>query len=778
MPYPYQLRKFEKIIRQIKKAAEGIKPLSNSALRAKTFFFKQELAQGKLLDDILPEAFALVREVIFRQLGFYLYDVQLLGGIVLHRGQVAEMKTGEGKTLTALLPLYLRALTGKRTFLVTPNAYLASRDAEEAAGIFNCLGMSLGLAVWSKQNPPSVEEKRRVYQSDIVYTTSSHLGFDYLIDNLADNKEKKFFPELNYAIIDEADTVLLDMVQTPLIISGSPRVQSNLYHMADQFVKTLDEQAVFHQSSQREVWLTEQGVKEAESFFRIEHLYDPKHFELVKHLMLALKAHYIYHRQKDYLVVDDEIRLIDQQNGRLLPGTKLQGGLHQAIEVKEGLKASSELRTIATITYQNLFLLFDQLAGMTGTAQTARREFQEVYGMAVLPIATHRPIQRQDLPDLIYPTLTAKMLAVLHLVKDCHQKEQPVLLVTASLTMSQLYSSLLLKEGISHTLLNAQSAGREAEIIARAGQRGAVTIATQMAGRGTDIKLGEGVADLGGLAVIATERFSNQRIDLQIRGRAGRQGDPGFSQFFLSLEDDLLLEYGESQRLERLKQAKRQQSGPLKGRVYQVLVKKAQAKSEGISQRQRESSLSFDKSIKLQRNLVYGERNALLAEKGVELDLEALVKQVLRRSLQSSTMSRQELERYVLDRISYRFQAFPPDLQLANYESVLAYLGQLIHQIIEEKRQSLAGDFPIFLRLASLKALDEAWTEQVDYLQQLRLVLGGLTANQTNPLFDYHQQAHQAYQTMQYRVQENLLRYLCLSDVEKTREGSLRIYFG
>ncbi|MGT2926287.1 accessory Sec system translocase SecA2 [Streptococcus cuniculipharyngis] len=770
----YQLRRLKPILAQIKQEASKLQSLSEQALREKTSLLKRAFNQGQSLDNLLPQAFALAREVIFRQRALYLYDVQLLGAIVLHQGNIAEMKTGEGKTLTAVLPLYLHALTGKRTFLITPNAYLAQRDAAEVAPIFDFLGITLGVAVWEGEKAPDAQKKRAIYQADVVYTTSSQLGFDYLMDNLADRQANKFFPSLDYAIIDEADTVLLDMVQTPLIISGAPRVQSNLYQMADQFVSTLDDRGIYYHAGKKEVWLTEIGIKEAERFFNIEHLYAPAYFDLVRHLMLALKAHYLYLKQKDYLVKNEEIKLIDQQTGRLLTGTKLQGGLHQALEVKEQLPPSPELRTVATITYQNLFLLFEQLAGMTGTGKTAEGEFLEVYQMAVVSIPTHRPVQRRDLPDRIYPSLTEKIGAVLSLVQACHKKGQPVLLVTGSLTMSQLYSNLLLSQGLAHTLLNAKSGAREAEIIAGAGAYGAITIATQMAGRGTDIILEAGVRELGGLAVIATERFANERIDLQIRGRAGRQGDPGFSQFFVSLEDDLLEEYGNKRQLKKW----RQSGGNKRYRSLYRLVKEAQAKSDKLGQLQRANALAFDKSIKFQRDLVYHQRDALLREDQLQLDLEQLVEQALHRLFQSENLSEQVVERYILDHVSYRFQSLPSHLDLQDKMALKAYTQQLIRDKIEQKQRYLGQDFAVFLRLASLKALDEAWIEEVDYLQQLRLVLSGVSASQTNPLFDYHQQAHQAYLKMQERVQDYLLTYLCLSEVEKTSNGRLIIYFG
>lgn len=776
------MRKFDNyrqnlLLKRIHQEQKKLESLSNSELQAKALFVKEQLVKAGSLNERLAEVFALVCETVQRLKGVTFYDVQILGGMVLSQNKIAEMKTGEGKTLTALFPLYLKALAGKKVFLLTPNTYLATRDAKEVADVFDFLGLKVGLAAWDYQVSPSLDDKKKAYQADIIYTTSAQLGFDYLIDNLAESQEAKFLPSFDYGLVDEADTILLDMVQTPLIISGSPRVQSPLYQLADQFVRMLDHDDFHYQPAKKEVWLTSKGIDQAESFFRINHFYAIQHFELVKHVTLALKAHYLYQQHKDYLVKEGKIRLIDQETGRLLSGTKLQGGLHQAIEVKEGLELSQELRTVATITYQNLFLLFNELAGMTGTAKTARKDFQELYKMEVVAIPPHLPVSRRDLPDLYFVSLEEKLSAILGFIKKHHSRERPILVVTSSLKLSQFYSQLLLEEGLPHTLLNAQSEAREAEIIAGAGKKGAITIATQMAGRGTDIRLDADVLTLGGLVVLGTERFSNSRIDLQIRGRSGRQGEPGISQFFVSLEDNLLVESIYHDKLASL--TKRYFSGFGFKKRCQNLVKKAQETNERIAQEQRVKSLAFDRSIKFQRDRIYRDRNRLLEDKAFKFDLSAMIDFSLNAVFPATQLySAKQVEDYMLTYVTYHAQLVGQNGVWTSKEAK-GYLKQLILKQIKKKQETLSKqDFYLFLRLVSLKALDEAWIEEVDYLQQLRLILGNLSVSQSNPLFDYHQQAFEGYQNMQVTFYNKLVGYLCLSEVSYTSSDRLKIYFG
>lgn len=593
----FHLRRLNSILEQVNDFQDQMTALSDAALQAKTREFKERLAQGETLDMLLPEAYAVVREAADRVLGLFPYDVQVLGAIVLHQGNIAEMATGEGKTLTASMPLYLNALTGQGAMLITPNSYLALRDAEEMGKIYRFLGLTVQTAVTADESKPlKPEEKRLLYQADIVYTTNSALGFDYLIENLADRQESQYLPAFNYALIDEIDSILLDSAQTPLVISGAPRVQSNFYSIMDTFVTTLKEDRDFKVDREKqETWLTPKGIRAAESFLDVDHLYARENQELVRHLNLALRAHQLYKRDKDYVVrrgeKDMEVVLLDKATGRLMEMTRLQGGQHQALEAKEHVKLTEETRAMASITYQNLFKLFKKLAGMTGTGKVAQAEFMETYSMAVVRIPTNRPVIRQDLPDQIYQTLPEKVFASMAEIQHYHDRGNPILVFTGSVEMSEIYSSLLLREGIAHNLLNANNAAWEAQIVAESGQKGAVTVATSMAGRGTDIKLGPGVAELGGLVVIGTERMENQRVDLQIRGRSGRQGDPGLTKFFVSLEDDLLKKWGPAWLQSLYKDYAVEQvpedPQPLRQLRFRRIVAKAQQASESAAKESR-----------------------------------------------------------------------------------------------------------------------------------------------------------------------------------------------
>lgn len=584
-----QLRKVKKILNQINRRKEEMALLTDEELAAKTQEFKRRLTAGETLDDILVEAFAVVREADKRILGMFPYDVQVMGGIVIHQGNVAEMNTGEGKTLTATLPIYLNALSGQGVILVTTNSYLAKRDAEEMGKVYEFLGLTIRLPFADDEEEKiTPKEKKEIYSADIVYTTNSGLGFDYLIDNLASSEEQKYMPEFNFVLVDEIDSVLLDSAQTPLVISGSPRVQSNFYGIIDTLMTTLvDGEDYIFKEEKKEVWLTNKGAKIAEKFLGIDNLYAEENNVLARHLVFALRAHTLFKRDKDYIIrkgeKDQELVLLDQGTGRLMEMTKLQGGLHQAIEAKEHVKLSPETRAMASITYQSLFKMFNKISGMTGTGKVAEKEFIETYNMSVVRIPTNRPRQRIDYPDNLYITLPEKVYASLEYIKEYHAKGNPLLVFVGSVEMSQLYSSLLFREGIAHNVLNANNAAREAQIISESGQMGAVTVATSMAGRGTDIKLGKGVAELGGLIVIGTERMESQRIDLQIRGRSGRQGDPGMSKFFVSLEDDVIKKFGPSWVHKKYKDYQVQdmtQPEVLKGRKYRKLVEKAQHASD------------------------------------------------------------------------------------------------------------------------------------------------------------------------------------------------------
>lgn len=785
-----QLSKVNKILHQINLKKEEMASLTDDELAGKTQEFKERLVAGESLDDLLVEAFAVVREADKRILGMFPYDVQVMGGIVIHQGNVAEMNTGEGKTLTATMPIYLNALSGQGVMLVTTNDYLAKRDAEEMGQVYEFLGLTIRIPFSEDEDEElTPEDKREIYSADIVYTTNSGLGFDYLIDNLASSADKKYMPEFNFVIVDEVDSVLLDSAQTPLVISGSPRVQSNFYGIIDTLMTTLVEgQDYIFKEEKKEVWLTTKGARTAESFLGIDNLYSEEHGVLARHLTFALRAHTLFKRDKDYIIrkgeKEEELVLVDQSTGRLLEMTKLQGGLHQAIEAKEHVPLSEETRAMASITYQSLFKKFKKISGMTGTGKVAEKEFLETYGMSVIRIPTNRPNQRIDYPDNLYVTLPEKVYASLAEIKYYHEKGNPLLIFVGSVEMSELYSSLLLREGIAHNVLNAHNAAREAQMIAESGRMGAVTVATSMAGRGTDIKLGPGVAELGGLVVIGTERMDSKRIDLQIRGRSGRQGDPGLSKFFVSLEDDVIKKYGPSWVHKMYKDyTVNKQISPelLEGRRYRKLVEKAQKASDSAARSSRRQTLEYAESMNIQREMVYSQRNRLID--GTE-DLDGFVVDVLdefvRKSLAEEPFeSREELYHFIVKNISFLYHAVPQELDLTDKDAIKLVLETTVQKSLQEKRTILETHdfFSDFQRLALLKAIDDNWVEQVDYLQQLSLAIGGQSAAQKNPIVEYYQEAYHGFEEMKRQVKKDMVRNLLLSRVDISPDGEIMAYF-
>ena len=780
----FQLRRVKKILKKINALKHKMESLSDQELSAKTVEFRRRLAKGETLDDLLVEAFAVVREADRRILGMFPYDVQVMGGIVIHEGNVAEMSTGEGKTLTATMPVYLNALTGKGTMVITPNAYLAKRDAEEMGEVYRFLGLTIGVPFVESGKDFSVEEKREMYNSDIIYTTNGNLGFDYLNDNLASNKEGKFLRPFDYAIIDEIDDILLDSAQTPLIIAGAPRVQSNHYGIVNTLMTTLVEGEDFiYKEEKGEIWLTKQGAKEAESFFGIDHLYNEKNAVFARHIVYAMRAHKLYTKDKDYVIRGNEMVLVDKGSGRLLEQTKLQGGLHQAIEAKEHVKLSPETRAMASITYQSLFKMFNKLSGMTGTGKVAEKEFRETYNMAVVRIPTNRPKQRIDYPDNLYVTLPEKVYASLEYIKEYHAKGNPLLVFVGSVEMSQLYSSLLLREGIAHNVLNAHNVAREAQIISESGQMGAVTVATSMAGRGTDIKLGKGVAELGGLIVIGTERMESQRVDLQIRGRSGRQGDPGMSKFFVSLEDDVIKKYGPSWVHKKYKDYQVQdmtQPEVLKGRKYRNLVAKAQYSSDSAGRAARIHTLEYAESMNIQREMMYKERNRLIDG---SRDLEDVVGEIIDAYIDqvasSNYESRELLFHFIVTNISFHVKELPEDIDVTNKTAVRSFIKQIIDKELSEKRALLEQHdlYEQFLRLSLLKAIDYNWVEQVDYLQQLSMAISGQSAAQKNPIVEYYQEAYAGFETMKEQIRVDMVRNLLMGLVEVTPKGEIITHF-
>ena len=787
----FQIQRLKKILAKVKSFESEMAGLSDADLRKKTQEFKERLTAGETLDDLLPEAYAVVREADKRVLGMFPYDVQVMGAIVLHEGNVAEMATGEGKTLTATMPLYLNALSGQGAMLVTTNTYLALRDAQEMGQVYRFLGLTIEAAVVADGSGNlTPKQKRLIYQADIVYTTNSALGFDYLIENLAENKDSQYLSPFNYVIIDEIDSILLDSAQVPLVISGAPRVQSNFYSIMDTFITTLKEDEDYHYDDEKnEVWLTSKGILAAESFLDLEDLFSKENQELVRHLNLALRAHKLYKKDKDYVVrqgdKEAEVVLLDRATGRLLEMTRLQGGQHQAIEAKEHVKLIEETRAMASITYQNLFRLFWKISGMTGTGKVVESEFMETYSMSVIKIPTNRPVIRQDLPDQLYQTLPEKVFASLDEVKHYHAQGNPLLIFTGSVEMSEIYSSLLLREGIAHNLLNANNAAREAQIIAESGQKGAVTVATSMAGRGTDIKLGPGVADLGGLVVIGTERMENQRIDLQIRGRSGRQGDPGISKFFISLEDDLLRKWGPDwlKKFYKDYSTEEVQEHPVQlgQRRFRRLVAKAQRASESSAKMSRRMTLEYAQCMKIQREITYAERNRLIqAEERIDEEISRVLSQVIHQAAyEQSYEMRADLYRFILDHFSYHAERIPYDFDIYSPEKIAELLQDIAEQELQAKKAYLNSDklFTHFQRVSVLKAIDENWVEQVDYLQQLKTALSGQHFSMKNPLVEYYQEAYDGFEYMKERMKQQIVKNLLMSELALNPKGEVIMYF-
>lgn len=784
----YQNRKLRKVRATLKKI-NGLKDemaaLSDEALAVKTVEFRQRLAEGETLDDLLVEAFAVVREADKRILGMFPYDVQVMGGIVIHQGNVAEMNTGEGKTLTATMPLYLNALTGKGAMLITTNEYLAKRDAEEMGPVYRFLGLSIGIPFTDDpEEELKAEDKKKIYNSDIIYLTNSSLGFDYLSDNLASSSNEKFLRPFDYVIIDEIDDILLDSAQTPLIIAGSPRVQSNYYGIIDTLVTTMveNEDYIFKEEKE-EIWLTTKGAKTAESFLGIDNLYKEEYATYVRHLVYSLRAHKLFTRDKEYIIRDDEMILLDKGTGRLMEMTKLQGGLHQAIEAKEHVKLSPETRAMASITYQSLFKMFNKISGMTGTGKVAEKEFLETYNMSVIRIPTNRPLIRKDYPDNLYVTLPEKVYDSLECIKEYHLKGNPLLVFVGSVEMSHLYSSLLLREGIAHNVLNANNAAREAQIVSESGQMGAVTVATSMAGRGTDIKLGPGVAELGGLVVIGTERMESQRIDLQIRGRSGRQGDPGLSKFFVSLEDDVIKKFGPSWVHRMYKEysvADITQPQVLEGRKYHRLVEKAQNASDSASRANRQRTLEYAESMNIQRDLIYKERNRLInGDRDLRDVLSEMIDEYIETILSENIKTREELFHYIVTNISFNIRELPLDLVIEDQQALRNFLIQIINNELNDKKTLLEPHdlYDQFLRVSMLKAIDDNWVEQVDYLQQLMMAIGGQSASQTNPIVEYYREAYMGFETMKEQIRSDMVRNILMGLVQMGPKGEIVTHF-
>lgn len=758
------------LLGKVKEECKKVKNLSDYELQNKTVEFKNRLNKGETTDDILPEAFAVCCEADYRVLGMFPYDVQILGGIALHLCYLCEMNTGEGKTLTATMPLYLNGLTGKSTILVTANEYLAIRDAEEMGQVYEFLGLSVKAGVKRDTNEKlDNDSKKDVYDADIVYTTHGSLGFDYLLNNLVHSKEDRFMRDFYYVIIDEADSVLLDSASMPLVISGSPRVQSNLYTLTDFFVTTLVED-VHYEIEDKKVWLTDKGIEYAQRYFRIDSLYSKENFDILRHVVLALRAHFLMEKDVDYVATDEgEIVLLDKSTGRKMKGMKLRGGSHQAIEEKEHLKLSQEQRSVASITYQNLFNLFPKMSGMSGTIADGKDELLEVYHKQVVVIPPNKPMARKDLPDKYFKTSEEQFDAVIQETVRRHKTGQPVLLIASLISDTEMLSKLLVQENIEHSVLNANNAFWEAEIIKEAGQRNVVTVATSMAGRGTDIRLGSGVKELGGLCVLGIGRMNNTRDERQARGRAGRQGEPGVSIFYTSLEDDVCEILGDD-FLEKYIEKDKHIS---KRRIKKLINKSQKIKSES-SVFQRKNAVDYDSVMQRQRTIMYKTRNDLLDGKSLD---ENYLLSICEDNIKDFVKSNKKLDsyavhRYVLDNLSYRLQEM--DESTKNQKD---YLIQYSKMAFNNKKKSIGDRFSEYCRLCTLRALDDGWVEEVDYLQQLQAAISGRSSAQRNLLFEYQREARISFEDMEKSIKKAMIRNILLGEVSFGKDNEMIILY-
>lgn len=763
-------KKLHFLLGKVKEECKKVKNLSDYELKNKTNEFKRRLSAGETTEDILPEAFAVCCEADYRVLGMFPFDVQILGGIALHLCYLAEMNTGEGKTLTATMPLYLNGLTGKSSILVTANEYLAIRDTEEMGQVYEFLGLSVKAGVTRDTNEHlNNDQKKEIYAADIVYTTHGSLGFDYLLNNLVHSKEDRFMRELYYVIIDEADSVLLDSASMPLVISGSPRVQSNLYGITDFFVTTLVEDEHYIVEDNK-VWLTDKGIEYAQRYFRIENLYSKENFDVLRHVVLALRAHYLMDKDVDYVVTDSgEIVLLDKSTGRKMNGMKLRGGSHQAIEEKERLKLSQEQRSVASITYQNLFNLFPKMSGMSGTIADGKDELLEVYHKQVVVIPPNKPMARKDLPDKYFKTSEEQFDAVIKETVKRHNTGQPVLLIASLISDTEMLSKLLVQENIEHNVLNANNAFWEAEIIKEAGQKNVVTVATSMAGRGTDIRLGSGVKELGGLCVLGIGRMNNTRDERQARGRAGRQGEPGVSIFYTSLEDDVCEILGDD-FLEKYIEKDKHIS---KRRIKKLINKSQKIKSES-SVFQRKNAVDYDSVMQRQRTIMYKTRNDLLDGKSLD---ENYLLSICEDNIKDFVKSNKKLDsygvhRYVLDNLSYRLQEM--DESTKNQKD---YLIQYSKMAFNTKKKSLGDRFSEYCRLCTLRALDDGWVEEVDYLQQLQAAISGRSSAQRNLLFEYQREARISFEDMEKSIKKAMIRNILLGEVSFGKDNEMIILY-
>ncbi|MDK4352455.1 preprotein translocase subunit SecA [Enterococcus thailandicus] len=769
-----ELKRLDSIAKKVELHADKMAALTDEQLQAKTDEFKGRYQKGETLDQLLPEAFAVVREAAKRVLGLYPYHVQLMGGIVLHDGNIPEMRTGEGKTLTATMPVYLNALSGEGVHVVTVNEYLATRDSTEMGELYNFLGLSVGLNINSK----SADEKRDAYNCDITYSTNNELGFDYLRDNMVVYRNQMVQRPLNYAIVDEVDSILIDEARTPLIISGQAEKSTALYTRTDNFVKRLKEEEDYKIDVQsKTIGLTEAGIEKAEETFGLENLYDLENTALTHHLDQALRANYIMLLDIDYVVQDGKVMIVDQFTGRIMDGRRYSDGLHQAIEAKEGVEIEDETKTMASITFQNYFRMYKKLSGMTGTAKTEEEEFREIYNIQVIQIPTNRPVIRDDRADLLYPTLESKFHAVVQDIKDRYRKGQPVLVGTVAVETSELLSDMLNRERIPHEVLNAKNHFKEAEIIMNAGQKGAVTIATNMAGRGTDIKLGLGVRELGGLAVIGTERHESRRIDNQLRGRAGRQGDPGMSQFYLSLEDDLMKRFG-SERikafLDRMKIG--DEDAVIQSKMLTKQVESAQKRVEGNNYDTRKNVLQYDDVMREQREVIYKQRqDVIMEENSLSQPLMNMVKRTISRVVDAHTQLEKEnwnlegIVDFAGNAIVHEDSISVKDLEGKTPDEMKVYLNELAQDVFNTKANHLNGPEQLleFEKVVILRVVDSKWTDHIDAMDQLRQSIGLRAYGQNNPLVEYQTEGYKMFEDMVGAIEYEVTRLFMKAEIRQ-----------
>ncbi|EOA8893992.1 preprotein translocase subunit SecA [Staphylococcus aureus] len=750
--------------------------LTDEEIRNKTKQFQTELAdidnvkkQNDYLDKILPEAYALVREGSKRVFNMTPYKVQIMGGIAIHKGDIAEMRTGEGKTLTATMPTYLNALAGRGVHVITVNEYLSSVQSEEMAELYNFLGLTVGLNLNSK----TTEEKRGAYAQDITYSTNNELGFDYLRDNMVNYSEDRVMRPLHFAIIDEVDSILIDEARTPLIISGEAEKSTSLYTQANVFAKMLKQDEDYkYDEKTKAVHLTEQGADKAERMFKVENLYDVQNVDVISHINTALRAHVTLQRDVDYMVVDGEVLIVDQFTGRTMPGRRFSEGLHQAIEAKEGVQIQNESKTMASITFQNYFRMYNKLAGMTGTAKTEEEEFRNIYNMTVTQIPTNKPVQRNDKSDLIYISQKGKFDAVVEDVVEKHKAGQPVLLGTVAVETSEYISNLLKKRGIRHDVLNAKNHEREAEIVAGAGQKGAVTIATNMAGRGTDIKLGEGVEELGGLAVIGTERHESRRIDDQLRGRSGRQGDKGDSRFYLSLQDELMIRFGSERLQKMMSRLGLDDSTPIESKMVSRAVESAQKRVEGNNFDARKRILEYDEVLRKQREIIYNERNSIIDEEDSSQVVDAMLRSTLQRSINyyintaDDEPEYQPFIDYINDIFLQEGDITEDDIKGKDAEDIFEVVWAKIEAAYQSQKDILEEQMNEFERMILLRSIDSHWTDHIDTMDQLRQGIHLRSYAQQNPLRDYQNEGHELFDIMMQNIEEDTCKFILKSVVQ------------